>query len=164
MANITTTRRPRTSTFIPFVPRMTARGEDLPTLMRRFFSDDMVSDMLTQPATWLPPVEVIESDKEIVITAELPGLVEKDIEISFDDDIITISGEKTEEKKEGDEDKRYHVFERTYGAFRRSFTLPSNVDPNRVVAEFKAGILTIHVPKAESDKNKKRKIPISAGK
>jgi HSP20 family protein len=143
---------------------MTARGEDLPTLMRRFFSDDMVSDMLTQPATWLPPVEVIESDKEIVITAELPGLVEKDIEISFDDDIITISGEKTEEKKEGDEDKRYHVFERTYGAFRRSFTLPSNVDPNRVVAEFKAGILTIRVPKAESDKNKKRKIPISAGK
>jgi HSP20 family protein len=149
---------------IPFVSRLTQRGDEFPSLMRRFFGDDFPTDMFAQPVTWMPPVEVTETPKDISITAELPGMTDKDIDISFDDDILTISGEKMEEKKEEQDNKRYHLIERTYGSFRRSFTLPSNVDPAGIVAEFRNGVLNIKLPKSETEKVRGRKIPISAGK
>jgi HSP20 family protein len=132
--------------------------------MRRFFGDDFATDMYAPPVSWMPPVEVTETDKDINIVAELPGLTDKEVEINFDDDVLTISGEKTEERKEEQEGKRYHVFERSYGSFRRSFTLPSNVDPARITADFKSGILSIHLPKTETERSRGRKIPISVTK
>ena len=162
MVNLKTQRRP--SSLIPFTSRLSQRNDDLPNLMRRFMDNPFSPDIFAQPVSWMPAVEVTENDKELLLTAELPGLTEKDVEISFEDDVLTLSGEKAEERKEEKEDARFHVWERSYGAFRRSFSLPSNVDPARIMAEFRNGILTIRLPKSENEKNRGRKIPITVTK
>lgn len=92
-----------------------------------------------------PRVDVKETDKEISVTAELPGVDEKDVEISLAGDVLTIKGEKKAEKEEKSEE-RYH-FERSYGAFRRSFSLPCEVDADKATAAYKKGVLTITLPK-----------------
>jgi HSP20 family protein len=161
MVNLKTHRRPTTLT--PYQSRSSQR-EDLPNLMRRFMNDPFANDFFTQPVSWMPAVEVTESDKELMLSAELPGLSEKDVEISFDDDVLTISGEKTEEHKEDREDSRFHVWERSYGSFRRSFSLPSNVDPDKITADFRNGVLSVRLPKSETEKTRGRKIPIMAPK
>jgi HSP20 family protein len=144
---------------IPFISRMPSRSDEVGNLMRRFLGDDLATDFLPQPVSWMPAVEVTENDKEIAITAELPGLSEKEVEVDVDDDVITIRGEKVEEKRE-EKDRRYHVVERTYGTFRRSFTLPSNIDAQHTHAEFRNGVLTVRLPKTEEEKPRGRKIPI----
>jgi len=149
---------------IPFISRLSPRSDEFPSLMRRFLGDDFASDFFPQPVSWMPPVEVTETDKDINIVAELPGMSEKDVEIGFDDDILTISGEKSEERKEEQDGKRYHVYERTYGSFRRSFTLPSNIDPAGITANFRNGVLTVQLPKAETERSRGRKIPITPTK
>jgi HSP20 family molecular chaperone IbpA len=162
MVNLKTQRRP--SSMVPFVSRLTQRGDDFPNLVRRFFGDDFLTDMLPQPVTWMPPVEVSETAKDININIELPGMTDKDIDVSFDDDVLTISGEKTEERKEEQDNKRYHLVERTFGSFRRSFTLPSNVNPEGILAEFRNGVLNIRLPKTEVEKARGRKIPVTVTK
>jgi HSP20 family protein len=99
---------------------------------------------------WAPAVELVEKDGEYVLTAEVPGIPKGDIDVSIDDNVLTLKGEKkTEfEKEEG----RAHVRERRYGAFERSFTLPRNVDPAKVRAEFRDGIVEVHLPKGEEKK------------
>jgi HSP20 family protein len=109
---------------------------------------------------WSPPVSVSETNDEIVLTAELPGMNEDDIQIELENNVLAISGEKTEERKEGDEERRYHVWERSYGSFRRSFTLPRTVSADDVSASFANGVLTVTMPKAAEAKG--RKISISA--
>jgi HSP20 family protein len=126
------------------------------------FDETLPGDFL-QPVSWLPPVEVTENEKDLKITAELPGLAEKDIEVTFENDVLTISGEKKEEREEKN-DRQYHMVERTYGSFRRSFTLPSNVDASKVVAEFKNGVLSIQLPKMAEEKAAKTRIPINPAK
>jgi HSP20 family protein len=157
MVNLKTQRRP--ASMIPFISRMPSRSDEVGNLMRRFLGDDLATDFLPQPVSWMPAVEVTENDKEIAITAELPGLSEKEVEVDVDDDVITIRGEKVEEKRE-EKDRRYHVVERTYGTFRRSFTLPSNIDAQHTHAEFRNGVLTVRLPKTEVEKPRGRKIPI----
>jgi len=106
----------------------------------------------------VPRVDVAEDDKAYEITAEMPGVEEKDIEVSVRDDRLTLHGEKkgeTEEKK-----KDYHMTERTYGSFERSFRLPGNVDANNIKAEFAKGVLTLTLPKTAEAKAKERKIAI----
>lgn len=90
-----------------------------------------------------PAVEIAESPEEFTCTAELPGLAPKDVELSFENDMLQIKGEKKDERET--QDKRYHVFERTYGSFQRSFTFPTSVKADKITAEFKDGLLTIHV-------------------
>ncbi len=99
---------------------------------------------------------------ELLLTAELPGIDRKDIDISVDDGVLTLRGEKIEEKKEADEEKKYHLFERNYGTFQRSFTLPTGVDPNKISAEFDKGVLKVHLPKTAEAKVKGRKIEVAA--
>src|SRR3954462_1687639 len=82
----------------------------------------------------VPSIDVTETDKEIVITAEMPGLERKDVEISIDDDVLTIRGEKKEEVQEGDKDKNYQVAERSYGVFLRMIQLPPGIDPSKIQA------------------------------
>jgi len=109
---------------------------------------------------WSPPVSVSETNDEIVLTAELPGMSESDIQIELENNVLSISGEKTEERQEGDEERRYHVWERSYGSFRRSFTLPRTVSADDVTASFEGGVLTVTMPKAAEAKG--RKISIAA--
>lgn len=148
--------------FRPFFPLATPELEEMEKGVRRMFNDVFDTDILTQPVGWVPAIEISETPENILITAELPGMTEKNVQVEFDDDTLTLRGEKLEEKKEGDGDKKYHLYERTYGAFRRSFTLPRTVNAEKIVAEFKNGVLNITLPKTEQAKVKGRQIPISA--
>ncbi len=107
-----------------------------------------------------PSVNVSEDDHEFLITAELPGLDEKDVEVILEKDLLTIQGEKKEEKEESGKD--YYHMERSYGTFRRSIPLPDEVDADKIEASFKKGILSIHLPKTEAARKETRKISIKA--
>ena len=109
-------------------------------------------------AAWAPPVNVEERDEEILLTAELPGLHEEDIELEVEDNVLTISGAKRDTREEGEEGGRFHLVERTYGSFRRSFTLPRTVDSGNIGADFEGGLLTVRMPKAPEAKSRKIKV------
>src|SRR3981189_2430413 len=106
----------------------------------------------------VPRLDVTETDKEIVITAEMPGLERKDVEISIDDDILTIRGEKKAEVQEGDKDKNYQVAEGSYGVFLRCIQLPPGIDPSSIQAVMSNGVLKITIPKPA--RNEARKIEV----
>ena len=92
-----------------------------------------------------PSLDVTETDKEIEIAAELPGLEEKDVQINVSDNLLTIKGEKKAEKEQ--KDKNYRMVERSYGAFSRTFDLPAGVNPDMIKASMAKGVLTVTVPK-----------------
>ncbi|GAB4368988.1 MAG: Hsp20/alpha crystallin family protein [Kiloniellaceae bacterium] len=107
-------------------------------------------------------VDTSEDDKAYHVTAELPGMSEKDVEVTFADNMLTIAGEKKEEKEVKEKD--YHRRERSFGSFRRSFTLPAEVDEDKISATFKDGVMTIELPKSKSAQKKAKKITIQRGK
>ena len=102
---------------------------------------------------WMPPVDIRETEGELVLSAELPGLAKKDIEITVEDHVLTLSGERTFEKDV--ERENYHRLERSYGKFSRSFSLPRNVRTDKVNATFADGVLHIALPKTEESKPRK---------
>ena len=110
----------------------------------------------------VPRLDVTEADKEIVITAEMPGLERKDVEISIDDDILTIRGEKKVEAQEGDKDKNYQVAERAYGVFLRMIQLPPGIDPSKIQAVMSKGVLKITLPKPARSETRKIEVKEAA--
>ena len=98
-------------------------------------------------AEWAPLVDISEDDKEYLIKAELPEVKKEDMKVTVQNEVLTITGERKFEKEE--KDKKYHRVERAYGSFTRSFTLPAEVDPAKVEAEVKDGLLTVHLVKSE---------------
>jgi len=108
----------------------------------------------------VPSTDVTETDKEIEITAELPGLEEKDVQVNFADGVLTIRGEKKAEKEE--KDKNYRLVERSYGAFERSIALPDGVKPEDVKATIAKGVLTVKVPKPAPAQAKKIEVKSAA--
>lgn len=104
------------------------------------------------PAEWVPRVDIAETDNAYLIKAEIPGVNKEDVKITIDDGVLTVSGERKEEKEENN--KKLHRVERFYGTFSRSFTLPDNVDETKIDAQFKDGVLTLTVPKTEKAKPK----------
>lgn len=130
---------------------------DVQDRFARLMDDPFFSNART--GRWMPPVGVSETAGELLLTAELPGLSEEDIAIDLDNNVLTISGEKSETRTEGDEERRYHVWERNFGSFKRSFTLPRTVDGSNIVATFEKGVLTVTLPKVADAKG--RKIEIS---
>jgi HSP20 family protein len=131
--------------------------DEVSNRLARLFDD--VSLRRSNGGMWTPPVTVAETPDELVFTAELPGLTEEQVAIELENDVLTISGEKSEERTEGDEERNYHLWERSYGSFRRSFSLPRAVDANQATARFDKGVLEIRLPKAPEAKG--RKIEIS---
>jgi HSP20 family protein len=103
-------------------------------------------------ATWMPAVDMVDEKDEIVVKADLPGLDQKDIEVTVQDSTLTIRGQRKEEKEEKKEG--YYFAERSYGTFMRSLPLPKGVDADRVKATFKKGVLEVHLPKAKEAKGK----------
>ena len=101
----------------------------------------------------MPAIDVTESDGEIEITAELPGLEEKDVQINVADNVLTIRGEKKAEKE--DKQKDYHLIERSYGSFYRSLELPAGVDVDKIKAHISKGVLKVTVPKPAAKQAKK---------
>ena len=114
-------------------------------------------------AAWAvaPAVDVAETDKAYELTAELPGLAEKDLEVKLANGALTIKGEKQEEKEERKRD--YYVSERRYGAFERSFRLPEGVDTDKIEASFKNGVLKVLLPKTPEARKAEKKIEVKAG-
>jgi HSP20 family protein len=106
----------------------------------------------------MPAVSVSEAKDELLLTAELPGLTEDDITVELENNVLTVSGEKNEVREEDDEERKYHVYERSYGSFSRSFTLPRTVDGQNIVATFDHGILTVKLPKVAEAKGRKIEI------
>jgi HSP20 family protein len=102
---------------------------------------------------WAPAIDFEETDEEFVLTAELPGMQEKDVTVEIEQNLLTIKGEKRterEEKQKGKEKNgRYHVVERSYGFFQRAFTLPPAVDQGKIQADFANGVLTVRLPKRQ---------------
>jgi HSP20 family protein len=110
----------------------------------------------------VPSIDVAETDKEIVITAEMPGLERKDVEISVEDDVLTIRGEKQVEKQQDDNNKNYHLSERSYGVFLRVLQLPAGIDPSKIQAAMSNGVLKITIPKPARSEAKKIEVKEAA--
>lgn len=98
-------------------------------------------------STWMPVVDIRESKSDLSIEFEVPGLRAEDVEITTDNGVLTVSGEKRGERKEGDENSRYHLIERTYGRFSRSFQLPKGVNESEISADYDHGVLRVRIPK-----------------
>ncbi len=126
--------------------------------MNRIFGDTDFGN-LTYASDWVPPVSVEERNDEILLTAELPGMAEGQVEISLENNVLTISGEKRETREEGDAGGKFHLVERSFGSFRRSFTLPRTIRAEGITAEFDNGLLNVRLPKA--DEALSRKIEVS---
>lgn len=108
---------------------------------------------------WAPLVDISEDEKEFIVKAELPGLKKEEVKVTVEDGVMTISGERKVEKEE--KTKKYHRIERSYGKFERSFTLPDQADGSRIAAEFKDGMLQVHLPKSEKAGPKALEVKIS---
>jgi HSP20 family protein len=125
--------------------------------MQQVFDDVFRTRFLTEEMPWIPSVQMTETDGSIEITAELPGVGKEDVGVDLENNVLTIHGEKKEEKEE--KEKERYLYERYYGSFQRSFALPTPVDENKVVANFKNGVLKVHLEKTAEAKGKK--IPIA---
>lgn len=125
--------------------------EDMSERLNRIFTRPALrqngNEALTV-ADWVPTVDISETDKEYQITAELPEVKKEDVKVTVENGILTLQGERRQEKEE--KGKRYHRIERSYGTFVRSFALPESVDQTGVKAEYKDGVLTLHLPKTEA--------------
>lgn len=106
----------------------------------------------------VPDADVIETENQIRVTVELPGMRAENVDVSLENNVLTISGEKREERQEGDEKDTWHLSERRYGKFSRSFILPREVEQDRIEAGFRDGVLRITIPKSE--KARRRRIEI----
>lgn len=120
------------------------------SLPRTFGNEDLAS------GGWSPSVDIFESENEIVLEAELPGMKREDFEVSIENNVITLKGERRFEKKE--ESDNYHRVERSYGSFTRSFSLPRTVSAEETTADFKNGVLRVSLPKKEEAKARKIEI------
>jgi HSP20 family protein len=131
--------------------------------INRVFTDAYSRDDegLMTSGTWVPPVDIYQNgDHEVVLKAELPDMSREDIDITVDNNTLTIKGEK---KLAGEvKEEQFHRIERRYGAFSRSFSLPQTVDPGKIGAEYKNGVLTIRLPMREEAKPRQVKIEVAA--
>jgi len=125
--------------------------------MDRIF-DRFFSQPASTQAVWLPAVDVRETNDEIQVTVELPGLKPEDVTVTVENGVLSLSGEKKQELQEGKEEGNYYLYERRYGRFERSFTLPRTVNADQIKARFEDGVLTVRLPKAENAKPRRVQI------
>jgi HSP20 family protein len=144
---------------VPWKPinELTTLQKEMDSLWDRFFPDTAFHGRHVAHE-WLPTIDVKETKDKLVVKAELPGLEAKDVELTLNEDILTIRGEKKEEKEEKDEHR--YFMERYYGAFERKIQLPTLVRTDKIDATFDKGILTINLPKSEEAKKKEIKIKV----
>jgi HSP20 family protein len=128
----------------------------------RLFEDNFTRDRSAHAdlGTWAPPVDIYETENELVVKADLPDLQEKDIDVRVENNTLTIRGERKFEKDVNEDD--YLRVERSYGSFMRSFSLPNMVSSESIRAEYRNGVLTLHMAKREESKPKQIKISVSA--
>jgi HSP20 family protein len=155
-----------------YLPSMFTRGNDgLGSLFREIektFDDFSRRGPLAGfagfgEAATAPKIDVSESKDGLEVTAELPGVDEKDIDVTLSNGVLTVRGEKKTERDETDKSKNWHVTERRYGSFSRTITLPYDPDSAKVEAKFEKGVLRVRLPKPAEITKKEKKIAISAG-
>src|SRR5713101_1122044 len=155
-----------------YLPSMFTRGSDgLGSLFREIektFDDFSRHSPLAGLAGFgdgatAPKIDVSEGKDAIEVTAELPGVDEKDIDLTLINGVLTIRGEKKTERDEADKDKNWHLIERRYGSFSRTVTLPYDPDSSKVEAKFEKGVLRIRLPKPAEITKKEKKIAIRGG-
>jgi HSP20 family protein len=131
-----------------------------PLASLRFF-EDAVTRLMSEPRTgrpWSPPVDILETENDLVLKADLPGMKLEDIDVRVENQTLSIKGERRFEQEASE--KGYHRIERSYGSFMRSFAVPSSVDTEKVSADYKNGVLTIKLPKKETAKPKQVKVEV----
>jgi HSP20 family protein len=129
--------------------------EDMSERLNRVFSRPSLRNSGKENLTvadWMPTVDISEIEGEYLIKAELPEVRKEDVKVTVENGVLTLQGERRQEKEE--KGKRFHRVERSYGSFVRSFTLPESVDESSVKAEYKDGVLNLHLPKSEKVKPK----------
>jgi HSP20 family protein len=152
------------------LPRYRDPFADMRTEMDRVFDSFLGRSLFGRPAafgrteaatTVAPDIDISENDKEIILEAELPGIDEKDVEVIIRDGVLSLKGEK----KSGRDEKKdnYHLIERSYGSFERSFRLPDSADEAQIKADFNKGVLRVVVPKRAEAVKAEKKIPIGKG-
>lgn len=127
-------------------------------LFEDMFRGGMQAEESTGKSFWTPAVDIAEQENEYVVKVELPGITREDVKITLESNVLTIRGEKKQEKdtKEGS----YHRVERSYGSFQRSFTLPTSVKSDKIDALYKDGLLTVVLPKVEEAKPKQIEVKV----
>jgi len=134
--------------------------EDVPSTLNLL--DQMLDRFTNQPAgsrPWGPAVDIVENDKELVVTADLPGVKLEDVEVKIEDGTLTLSGNRKFENE--DSKNGYHRIERSYGEFRRAFALPDSVDATKVGAAFDNGVLKVTLPKKEVARPRTVKVEVT---
>jgi HSP20 family protein len=130
--------------------------EKLPEQMARFFGFPTIRPYTTEEtltvADFMPPVDIYETEKEYLIKLDLPEVIKEEVKVYVEDGVLTIQGERRKEKEE--KGKKFHRVERSYGTFLRTFTVPPDADETKIDAEFKEGLLKVHLPKSEKAKPK----------
>ncbi len=139
---------------------VTRYRDEIDEMFERFFKSfgSTLPDIFRGEGEIWPSVDVLEDKKNIIVKAEIPGMDASDFDISISDNILTIKGEKKQEKEE--KDKNFYLMERQYGTFTRTITLPVEVDEGKVDASYKNGILKIVIPKRKESKESKIKVKV----
>ena len=145
-------------TLIKWQPKPMNVFDDMDTMIHSFFNTDW-NFPVRDTRNWSPAVDVKETDNSFVLTADIPGLTKKDIKVNVANGKLSISGERTYETDQ--ENDNYHYRERRFGTFDRSFNLPETVDEENISASFKNGILNVSLPKHENILPKEREIKVS---
>jgi HSP20 family protein len=141
------------------VRELSSLQNEMNRLFTTFFDTPTNGSGETTARRWIPAMDLVETDDHFVLKADLPGLAEGDVTLEVEDNVLTVSGERKaehEDKREG-----YVRVERSYGAFRRSLTLPEGIDPEGVTARFDKGVLEVRIPKPEE--RKPRRVAIQVG-
>lgn len=138
--------------------------DDLQNRLAKFFGAAPVrtttgGQELMTVAEWAPSVDISEDEKEWLVKTDLPEVKKEDVKVTVENGVLTITGERKFEKEE--KDKKFHRIERSYGNFFRSFTLPEGADGTKVSADFKDGVLKVHLPKTEKAKTKAIEVKVS---
>ena len=145
-------------TLVKWTPRPMTVFNEVDNMINSVFNSDWNLEPI-ESTKWNPAVDVKETDHSFLISADIPGLTKKDINIEVSDDVLSITGERTEDEVEDSD--LYHYRERSRGTFTRSFHLPESVDEKKISANFKDGILKIELPKQETRVSKARTIKVN---
>jgi HSP20 family protein len=158
---ITKRQFPFTPRFLPS-PFLAPFGElsDLNARTQQLFDEVFGKEFPARPTGWAPAMNVAETKDEFTVTAELPGMKSENVSVDFTDGMLTIRGEKVDEKTEKEDDRTVYMWERRFGTFQRTLPFPGGIDEKKIAADFKDGVLTVHLPKAEEVKPKRQTIPI----
>jgi HSP20 family protein len=137
------------------LPDVAYRPFDVQNRIQRMFSD-LLTPTAAEGLSWTPAIDVFELDTELVLRADLPGMRKEDVVLEINDNMLVLKGEKKEEKEE--KKAEYRLIERSWGAFERTFSLPSSVDVTKIHADFRNGVLEVHLPKTAKSTGRKVEI------